>query len=393
MRKLLLIHFFTLVYVLSISQNLSGKWSGIVLQDNKPDTFYYQIDLKQAEDHISGFSYSKDKDGKIAAKFEVIGTRKGDWVTLQEIKQLQPKGAKWCLKHLRLTLKPGLLIGKWEADGCVPGTIRLTNKEFSPQNDSQKIPLGKWTGSVSQSDRDYGFFYEIELFEGGKGTSYIVSEGNGGSANHALNWSFDTYSNTLNFEETDITHKTADKWRWCMKSGQLNLTKSQNKLSFSGNWWGYIEGYTQESGPCAPGKLYLEQPIIPQEESFEIPEFHNYVTKQKREVKVGRVLEVSSPNIQVKVWDNGIVDGDVLTLFINGKQVLESHRVSKRKYGMNIKLDKKTNYLILHAEDLGDITPNTVAVSVDDGKREQIIILSSNLRESGAVMIRQFEIN
>jgi len=60
---------------------------------------------------------------------------------------------------------------------------------------------------------------------------------------------------------------------------------------------------------------------------------------------------------------------------------------------MNIKLEKKTNYLILHAEDLGDITPNTVAVSVDDGVKEQRIILSSNLRESGAVMIRQFQID
>ena len=32
-------------------------------------------------------------------------------------------------------------------------------------------------------------------------------------------------------------------------------------------------------------------------------------------------------------------------------------------------------------------------ILVDDGEKEQIIILSSNLNESGAVMIRQFKVN
>lgn len=47
--------------------------------------------------------------------------------------------------------------------------------------------------------------------------------------------------------------------------------------------------------------------------------------------------------------------------------------------------------MVLHADDLGDISPNTVAVSIDDGQREQVIIVSSNLAESGALMIRKIE--
>jgi hypothetical protein len=34
-----------------------------------------------------------------------------------------------------------------------------------------------------------------------------------------------------------------------------------------------------------------------------------------------------------------------------------------------------------------------VAVSIDDGEREQVIIVSSNLEESGAVMIKQFKVD
>ena len=86
------------------------------------------------------------------------------------------------------------------------------------------------------------------------------------------------------------------------------------------------------------------------------------------------------------------VDGDIVTVFLNGELLFEKYRVTKHKYAKVVKLKPDDNYLILHAEDLGDISPNTVAVSIDDGVKEQIIILSSNLSESGAIMIKQFKI-
>ena len=48
------------------------------------------------------------------------------------------------------------------------------------------------------------------------------------------------------------------------------------------------------------------------------------------------------------------------------------------------------NLLILHAENLGDLPPNTIAVSLDDGSSEQLIIMNANLEESGAILIQAF---
>jgi hypothetical protein len=48
--------------------------------------------------------------------------------------------------------------------------------------------------------------------------------------------------------------------------------------------------------------------------------------------------------------------------------------------------------LVLHAESLGSVPPNTIAVSVFDGVKEQTIVLCSNLKESGAVLIRTFQV-
>jgi hypothetical protein len=80
-------------------------------------------------------------------------------------------------------------------------------------------------------------------------------------------------------------------------------------------------------------------------------------------------------------------------LFLNGKMLLNKYRATRRKYEIPVTLEKPVNYLILHAINLGNITPNTVAVSVDDGRGEQIIMVSSTLKSSGAIMIREFRID
>ena len=76
---------------------------------------------------------------------------------------------------------------------------------------------------------------------------------------------------------------------------------------------------------------------------------------------------------------------------MNGRRVINQYRVNKRKWSIPVEILDGENILILHAEDLGDIPPNTVAVSIDDGVEEQIIVVSSNLEESGAILVQPFE--
>jgi hypothetical protein len=191
-----------------------------------------------------------------------------------------------------------------------------------------------------------------------------------------------------------VIKKEDPAWPWCIKSGDLTYRREGSRLVLEGTWEGHIEGYDMASGPCASGTLYLEKPVLTQEivqtrQAIAEP----YQEENQRQIKVQRVLEVSSPNIRIKIWDNGTVDGDIATLYLNGKRILNQHRVSKRRIGIPVTLSQTNNFLVLHADDLGDIRPNTVAVSIDDGEREQVIIVSSNLEESGAVMIKQFKVD
>lgn len=394
-----------------LSQEFQGMWMGEVEQDGKTDQFIYTVELEQDGIKVFGTAKSQSAQGGNDAKFEIGGIWDGQSLTLQEVKQLEPPNARWCLKHIRLALDDdGHLAGRWEAEGCTPGNIILRKQtktgEPAMAVEAEAVITGKFTGTLSQSDREYGFYFEIILNEDGTGTSRIISDEAGGNATHAFNWTFDESSSELNFTENNLIEKSVADWPWCIKKAQLTLEKETNRIALNGNWEGFIEGYDAVSGPCAPGFIYLEKPIFRKEELAPPQKGEDPVTasptplgvqayqqKKKREVEVSRVLEVKSKTVRVRVWDRGTVDGDKLSLFVNGEMILENYRVSSRKHETILQLDKPTNYLILHALNLGSISPNTVAVSVDDGFEEQVVIMSSNLDKSGAIMIRQFTVD
>ncbi len=396
------------------AQDFAGKWMGELSQNGKPDIFNYEVELNQEGNKVYGTATSTGADGTIA-RFEIGGRWDDDMLTLQEVEQLEPPGACWCLKHIRLRFaaaSTAQLEGDWEAQGCTPGSLFLRKQGAPkiPENAAENLSgaasalVGKWSGYLSQTDRDYGFYFEIILEAGGTGTSHITSDSEGGNASHRLNWQFDEAHERLTFKESDILEKSVPAWRWCLKQGQLIFKKEENRLSLSGDWEGFIEGYSAQSGPCAPGKLYVERPIFKPEhlavavdgatpvETRPI-DILNYEKSQGREVEVERVLEVKNRTVRIRVWDSGTIDGDVCTLFLNGQIIVKDYRTVRRKHETIVKLEKPTNYLILHAINLGRIPPNTISVSVDDGVKEQTVILSSNLKTSGAIMIQEFTVS
>lgn len=393
---------FSVVTLCSYGQQLAGEWEGTLSQEGKSETFYYLLQLDQDGDAVSGNSFSRTPDEQHSARFVVTGYWDGAQLILQEIHQTEPETPRWCMKYATLQLGSDngvpTLEGGWEAKGCTPGKLMLKQRvTVTEELVEREVPFtieGKWTGHLAQSDRDYGFYFELMLEQAENGESYIVSEGNGGSAHHALNWSMTSSEDEqeLHFEESKVVIRTDDKWKWCIKSGTLKVRQEAHKYVLEGEWSGYIEGFTPESGPCASGSIYLEKPILT--ETFKkqsVAAAKPYEDENKRKVKVGQVIEVKNEQLRIRVWDNGTVDGDFVTLFLNGERILHNYRVNKVKRGILVKLNQNDNFLILHAEDLGDISPNTVAVSIDDGEREQRIILSSNLRESGAILIKKIQ--
>jgi len=72
------------------------------------------------------------------------------------------------------------------------------------------------------------------------------------------------------------------------------------------------------------------------------------------------------------------VDGDIISLVVNGKTVLTQYELlgPEDKYQIPVTLEfEGYNYVMLFAHNEGEVPPNTAALSVDDGFSVQDLIL------------------
>ncbi len=107
-----------------------------------------------------------------------------------------------------------------------------------------------------------------------------------------------------------------------------------------------------------------------------------------RNISYVKDLVFKSTEISIYVWDHGRQDGDIVSIYLNGKPVLSKYYLTYWKKEIKIKVDpNKPNDLFLYAHNLGDAPPNTVSIKITDGKTSENIILNSDLKRCEAVLI------
>ena len=111
------------------------------------------------------------------------------------------------------------------------------------------------------------------------------------------------------------------------------------------------------------------------------------VTIKDREVKLQSTITVNVPEFDIEIWDKSVADGDSISLNLNGQWILENYEVVKTKLRLKVSINPHSpnNYLILYAHNLGEISPNTAAVSVLINGQEYKLTLTSDLKSSGAL--------
>lgn len=87
------------------------------------------------------------------------------------------------------------------------------------------------------------------------------------------------------------------------------------------------------------------------------------------------------------LYDNGDIDGDTISLFFNGKLVLAHKRLTDKALSVNLDVDnsRDINELVMYAENLGSIPPNTAVMIVTDGDNRYEVRIASDLQKSGTI--------
>ncbi len=139
-----------------------------------------------------------------------------------------------------------------------------------------------------------------------------------------------------------------------------------------------------ESPEVITNNLPPDVPIIKTEPQQNKPLDDSY---KKRNNELIKTIEIDNNSFTVDLYDSGVVDGDSVSLFFNGKLLLSHKRLSEKPIRLTLDVDdnEKVNELIMYAENLGTIPPNTALMVVNDGDNRYEVRISSDLQKSGSI--------
>ena len=111
---------------------------------------------------------------------------------------------------------------------------------------------------------------------------------------------------------------------------------------------------------------------------------------RKRKQIVSKQIEVSSDSVRLSFYDNAEVDGDSISVFLNGKLVIAHQELTERAFNVYVQLDTnlETNEISMFAENLGKYPPNTALMVISDGDKRYETFLSSDFKGNATIRLK-----
>ena len=191
-----------------------------------------------------------------------------------------------------------------------------------------------------------------------------------------------------------------------IQKGTLHLQKTEIPY-FSDEWDFVIENYTvganhpdiiDSISHIADRGTVLSEPVTPEPKEIVVEKTVPKVTarvpltvEQKftsRKKMLATVIPVTADSIELRFYDNAEIDGDSIALFMNGTLVFKNIRLTDQAYVIKFAASdlERDNELVMVAENLGSIPPNTSLMVAMVGEKRYEARLQST--ENSSALIR-----
>jgi hypothetical protein len=350
MKKNILLLFSIVLFFTVSAQNFTGQWKGVFLDKSTSfvgwggDRCDYILDLECRGKHVSGFSYTYFTDGGkkyyTICKLEGFIDRKQKYIEVKETERTKtnvPDNIRNCFQVHKLTYfkdaDTETIEGEWDpapnqGGDCGYGTTVLTRRTLTKSlpgfnSSSSKTDLKKISPATKKSP---------------------------------------PLADKTKIKTTPSTVKTSPKPKPNQK-----LTAVPDKS--------LVKKEAQVVKPDLPVVKTSPEKITAPTGKFE-----------KRNNTVLKTIEVVNKTVKVDLYDNGEIDGDSVSLFYNGKLLLSNKKLSEKPITFNLSVeDDDVNELIMYADNLGTIPPNTALMVVTDGPKRYEVRITSDLQKSGVI--------
>lgn len=203
-----------------------------------------------------------------------------------------------------------------------------------------------------------------------------------------------------------------------IKDGEVHLQKTDGDPVFTDEWDWVIDNFTvgtadpgiidsisllalRPNRPVALAKKPATAAIPPVKEKVKEPgpEPVAVVPPQKtveqkftvRTKKVFTTIPVSGDSLALSFYDNAIVDGDSITLFLDGRLLFTHIRLDAKPYTIKLAVTdlKEESELVMVAENLGAIPPNTSYMVATVGEKRYTANLASTEESSAVIRLKK----
>ena len=112
---------------------------------------------------------------------------------------------------------------------------------------------------------------------------------------------------------------------------------------------------------------------------------------RNRSTELQQTVYFKSDSLQLSLFDNGEVDGDTVSVLMNGVIIFAKERLSTNAVRKMVAIDPSLDsvQLIMYAENLGTIAPNTGLLVVKDGRDIYEVRFNGNLQKNAAIVFRR----
>ncbi|HLF46823.1 MAG TPA: hypothetical protein VI548_10380 [Chitinophagaceae bacterium] len=333
---------------LSSAQNLTGIWRGYFVT-NSMEQYRYEVQIEHnSKNRLSGVTYSY-LDKRFYGKTTMTGSFKtitGD-ALIQEIKTIE----------VRMSLGSVACIQK-----CLLSYTKSGREEFLE---------GTFTSVFEKTDSTSGY---IRGEDCGGGRMYLRKV-----------TTSDFYIEPFLRNKTGPQTVTPPLVKNNPPASKPPVTKTPVNQSTNRN--------TVVSKPKTDSVNKIKEPVAKSETPKDIyvkPKMNVPEILKQRQNDLVRTLNISSENITIKIYDNGEIDDDTISVYLDNQLILSKKRLTASAITINLKMDESNDEheLVMVAENLGRIPPNTSLMIVTAGDKRYEVRITSTEQKNAVVRFK-----
>ncbi|MDF3078237.1 MAG: hypothetical protein K0S09_2126 [Sphingobacteriaceae bacterium] len=265
---------------------------------------------------------------------------------------------------------------------------------------------GKWYGKITQIPGGYSELYDIQLDITQKKSLF----GNSVSTMaNAVDIRFGFFGridgDSIRIEESkklliqDVI--VPEEYHACVKN--INVAYRQvGTREYLQGWWNGVSK-DDSSDVCLPGSVILAR--NKEDLKYFIDSIHSEILKPvetteppvdfsapflNTAVRKAQEIEVHNRDIKLQVRDYLNVDNDTISIYLNREPIVRNVWLSKRSKTITLHLNTEIalNEVLIYAENLGQIPPNTSEMFLTDGRKTYRLLIESDKQKTAAIYLK-----